>query len=362
MHLPNLNYDCVSCGKSCRDLQVEVTSQDLPRLRNSPTTQALEKAGFTPLQLVGSQVFLDKVEGGGCRYLTDETLCSLHQEGGFAHKPRTCQDFPFVPMSTPDGVFVGLSFYCTAVAESQGRILTGRQAELTYLLDSPRLEAVEPDSQWSLWETQAVDWSNYLNIEKFCATALSQDPRHGLLQAAWRLGAAVRNSDLSFLSKPMGNSGLPTDLVQQIARRMIGRMESADESVSQVIEAAIGEYHGFQSLALGHRLELVPLPVQYPDWLAEELARYQNHVLFRKSLLAAPNVLSRVCLLALAGELIATYAYGVAAYRKRELEPQDYYKAVGVVEGRLMLHAFGMEDLIEECARAFLDLSWAESA
>ena len=357
MHLPSLHYDCISCGKSCRELQVEVTAQESLRLKQSPTTQAWEKAGYTPLQLVGEEIFLSKTESGDCRYLTDEIRCSLHQEGGFAHKPRACQEFPFVTRPTPDGVFVGLSFYCTAVAESRGREMTGRQDELAFLLVSSRSEPVAPDSQWSLWESQAVDWPNYLNVEKFCTAGIREDPRQGLLHAVWRLGAAVCRDDLGYLSKPLGSPGVPMDLVQQIARRMIPRMESADDSGSGLLEAALREGHGLESRALGHRLEFVPLPSQYPDWLVQELARYQAHVLFRKGLLAAPNVLSRACLLVLASELVAIYAYGIAAYRQSEIDPQDYYRAVGVVEGRLMLHAYGMEDLIVESARAFLDLA-----
>lgn len=342
MHLPELHYDCVSCGKSCTDFRVEVKAQDLPRLRNSTCTQALEKAGFTPLQVVGDQVFLEKLEGGRCSYLNEDTLCLLHQEGGFAHKPHTCQKFPYVVVDTPDGPFVGLSFYCTAVVESQGRLLEGRQEELSFLID-PEAEAVTQESQWSLWESQAVDWPNYLRIEAFCRAAIERDPVDGLLESAWRLGGAVAKGDPSSLSKPLQGGGVDREALQALLGRMMARLESPEP-------------------ALGPATSLLPPPPQYPEWFQKELSRYLLHALFRKSLLSAPNVLSRVCVLALASFLIAVYAHSRAAQRRSELEAQDFYKAVGIVEGRLMLHAYGLETFMEACAREFLELDWEEES
>lgn len=342
MHLPELPYDCVSCGKSCTDFRVEVKPEDLPRLRSSPCTQALEKAGFTPLQVADDKIFLEKLEGGRCCYLNEETLCLLHQEGGFAHKPHTCQKFPFVVVDTPDGPFVGLSFYCTAVVQSQGRLLEGRQDELRFLRE-PAAEMPAPDSQWSLWESQAVDWPNYLRIEAFCRAGIERDPHYGLLESAWRLGGAVAKGDPSSLSKTLKSGGVHQEGLQALLAGMIDRLECPEP-------------------ALGHPLTLLTPPARYPEWFQKELSRYLHHALFRKSLLSSPNVLSRVCVLALAGFLIAVYAFNGAAQRQSELEAQDYYKAVGLVEGRLMLHAYGLEALMEGCARGVLDLGWEEDS
>ena len=340
MHLPKLRYDCVSCGKSCTDFRVEVKAPDLPRLKNSRCTQALEREGFTPLQMVGDQVFLEKLEGGRCSYLNRETLCLLHQEGGFAHKPHTCQKFPFVVVDTPDGPFVGLSFYCTAVVQSQGRLLEGRQEELQFLIDSTA-EAPAPDSQWSLWESQAVDWPNYLRIEAFCGAGIERDPQFGLLESAWRLGGAVAKGDPTALSKPLKSGGVDRKALQTLLGLVMARLESPEPG-------------------LGHPLTLETSLPHYPEWFQKELSRYLQHALFRKSLLSAPNVLSRVCVLALAGFLIAAYAYSHANHRQSELEVQDYHKAVGLVEGRLMLHAYGLEAFMEDCARGVLGLGWEQ--
>ncbi len=350
MHLPPLLYDCVSCGKSCTDFQVEIQAKDLDRVRESAATKALERAGFTPLQLVGNQVFLEKIQGSRCRYLDDETLCLLHKEGGLAHKPRTCQDFPFVPVSTPDGVYLGVSFYCTAVAQSLGRPLTGREAEFERFSQIP---ALEPNSQWSLWGETAVDWAGYLRIEHFCRTALLEGGLPSIASAAWRLGQTVLSGDSSYLSETTKGPGALESLLD-IAKRIIPLMESTDDAISQSVAEAIRGQQEFASAALGEKVLLQAPPPHDPDWFSGEMARYLEHVLFRKSLLSAPNVLSQVCLLGLAGQLVRIYSYTRAALNRRDLEREDFWKAVGIVEGRLMVHANGLEPAILDGAQRFL--------
>lgn len=351
MHLPPLLYDCVSCGKSCTDFQVEIDANDLDRIRESAATKALEREGFRPLVLVGHQVFLEKIHGSRCRYLDDETLCLLHKQGGLAHKPITCQDFPFVPVATPDGVYLGVSFYCTSVAQSLGRPLTGREAEFERFSQIP---ALEPNSQWSLWGDIAVDWPSYLRIEQFCRTALLEGDLASLASAAWRLGQTVLSGDSSYLSDLTKGTGALESLID-IAKRIIPLMESTDEAISQSVAEAISGQQEFASAALGEKVLLQAPPPHDPDWFNAEVARYLEHVLFRKSLLSAPNVLSQVCLLGLAGQLVRIYSYTRAALHRRELEREDFWKAVGIVEGRLMVHANGLEPAILESAQRFLD-------
>ncbi|MCA9777839.1 MAG: YkgJ family cysteine cluster protein [Candidatus Eremiobacteraeota bacterium] len=356
MHMPPLQYDCVSCGKSCTDFQVEITARDITRVDESASTQALEKEGFTPLRVTDNGVFIAKAADGRCCYLDGESLCALHREGGFAHKPTTCQTFPFAPVGTPDGVFLGLSFYCTAVARSSGRPLEGREAELGYLLALPECEEVAPDSQWRLWGSQAVDWGNYLQIEGFCRSGLGDHPRYGLLQTVWRLVMAITQADMGYLSRPLPIHQEEFEALQLFARKLIPVMESSDKEVSAEISRAINRDEGFESPALGKYVVLTSPPDNYPEWFEKELTRYLDHILFRKSLLKAPDVLSRLCLLVAAEELLATYAFSHAQLRGSELEPEDFYKAVGVVEGRLMLHANGLELAIQTWAECFVEM------
>ena len=356
MHMPPLQYDCVSCGKSCTDFQVEISPRDIPRIEKSASTEALVKEGFTPLRVTDEGVFVAKAGDGNCCYLDEESLCALHREGGFAHKPTTCQTFPFAPVGTPDGVFLGLSFYCTAVARSSGRPLEGREADLSYLLSLPECEDVAADSQWSLWGEQAVDWANYLQIEGFCRNGLGAHPRYGLLQTVWRLVMAITRRDMSYLAQPLPIHHEEFEALQLFSRKLIPVMESSNKAVSAGIARAISNDQGFDSPALGKHVVLTSPPDDYPEWFEKELIRYLDHLLFRKSLLKAPNVLSRLCLLVAAEELLATYAFSRAELRGGELEPEDFYKAVGVVEGRLMLHANGLELAIQTWAECFVEM------
>lgn len=362
MHLPSLQYDCVSCGKSCSDFLVELRPEMWQRLQELPLTQSLQREGFTPLQTVDDRVFLGKAESGRCLYLSEDKLCRIHQQAGFEHKPWTCKAFPFAPVPTPDGVFVAASFSCTAVARGLGRDLTGREDEFSYLLESPDCEEVPSDSQWSLWGPQAVDWSNYLQIEQFCLDAVLECPRYGLAQAVWRLAMAVGHQDMTFMKRALAPDQIDLAKLQGFGRMLVPVMESETEEVSRAIADAVSSRTEFQSFALGHSVTLNDPPAVYPAWLKEKLQRYLQHVLFRKSLLKAPNVLSRLCLLLAAEEIIAAYTYGSAAYRNQEVEEEDYYKAVGLVEGRLMMHANGMESTVQQWAGYFLQLDWIKSA
>ena len=354
--LPILNYDCLGCGKSCTAFEVEITSEELARLRDFPLTRELELAGLTPLKVMDSgRIFAGKEQGGRCSYLTSQTRCSIHEHHGYASKPLPCRDFPFHAKLTPEGVYIGLSFTCTAVVQSYGRPLEAHREELTARFEGGECaELPDPADHWPLWGEMAVDWASYRRIEDYLGGMLAQRGELGLLIGAARLARMVRSGDPACLTgdTPIG-AGLGS-AADNLLCGLLTLMETAGESqdrIEQVLRA-FHEASSFTSSVLGCTVNLAQLPVP-SDWYVAESQRYLEHLLFRKTLLEPPDILSRACLLPLVAHALRFYTQAVAQRADRAPEPQDLHDALTVVEGRLMLHARGMDSYFTRIGRIF---------
>ena len=85
-----------------------------------------------------------------CVFLQDN-LCSIHEQ-----KPVTCRQYPFQFTNTPEGVFVGASFFCTAIRDNSGRPMSEHALELLELLPQAVVSQV-PDS---------IAWAEYRDLEQ----------------------------------------------------------------------------------------------------------------------------------------------------------------------------------------------------
>ena len=337
--LPDLLYECVGCGKSCTAFQVEVAPADLARLQQLPTTRELGK----PLRVLDSgRAFLGKDEDGRCSYLTPATRCSIH-----ADKPLTCQDFPFSAVDTPGGVFLGASFLCTAVAQGLGPPLEARREELAGRFG--RSESSQ-DDRWRLWDDLAVDWPTYLQIEGLMASSLAADPERGLLTAATRVARSVGPARGVSEAAPVG---------EDLVLGLLTLIETAGEhpDAIAVVHQALHRGQAYPSRALGARVEPARLAPDLPEWFVEQAFRYLSHLLFRKTLLEPPDVLSRVCLMPLVSDALRFYTRASAQSHGRGVVLDDFYTAAGILDGRLLLHAGGMESYFQHVARGFLGRS-----
>ncbi|MCA9794818.1 MAG: hypothetical protein KC910_23585 [Candidatus Eremiobacteraeota bacterium] len=159
-HDPPLVYDCIRCGHSCRSFEVQVEVDEARRLNLQGPNG---RPGFITLP----------VDERGCGYLTSDSTCRLHLEGGPQAKPSACRSFPLVVRQTPDGLFTGVSFCCTAVRTQQGRPLRDHDLAAVksegiaesdyaqYLLLEPRLRQAR-DEPAVLLETTAQELAPYV--------------------------------------------------------------------------------------------------------------------------------------------------------------------------------------------------------
>lgn len=98
-----------------------------------------------------------------CVFLTEQKLCDIHAELGARAKPITCQQYPFQFTRTPDGLFIGASFFCTSIRQNSGRPMLEHSLELLELLPQAIISQV-PDPI-PLDEHNSIGWGEYRRLE-----------------------------------------------------------------------------------------------------------------------------------------------------------------------------------------------------
>ncbi len=174
--LPGQNYDCVQCGKGCLEaLQVRVDQNCLEIVEQSPLAlRVIQEHGVEPFPTneFGERVVrrLDK----RCVFLDPDNLCSIHRDFGIESKPVACRAFPFTVTPTPDGVFVGISHYCTAAKENAGRPLEAHRSEVEELMKKIRFAPMgfEPIE---LGGEVSITWKAYVLFEDWLTLTCAQE-------------------------------------------------------------------------------------------------------------------------------------------------------------------------------------------
>ena len=175
------NYSCLKCGRGCEDFDdIRVDPATVERFGQLPVSELMQDdAGEAPYRKSPwspGEFILRKREGpreaSPCCFLTEDKLCALHCAHGAESKPLTCRNFPFGFTDTPGGVFVGISFACTAVLENHGEALTDQAAEVrrTYAISPHRISAPE---EILLAPHLPVSWEQYCDIEADLSSILS---------------------------------------------------------------------------------------------------------------------------------------------------------------------------------------------
>lgn len=332
---------------------VEIMPQESKRLQVSPVTWELQAQGYQPLRLLDSgRVFLNKKEDGSCTYLNEEKRCSIHARDGYLAKPWTCQTFPFHAEPTPDGIFIGLSFACTAVAQQSGRPLEAHREDLTQ-----RFEGRLDDATYLLWGETPLSWEHYRLVEARLTRGLAERFDLGLLLGAAALCQVVKTGDWSLLEgspalgAPMGRRA---DELLGGLLTLIQTAGEAPERVEEVLRAVAGQ-QPYYSHVLEREVNVRQFADALPEWYVPRTRKYLEHLLWRKTLVKAPNVLARACLLPLVSHAVRyfTLAYAAPAVP----EPSHWEQALSLLEGRLMFHAKGMESYFERIGRGFLELT-----
>ena len=99
-----------------------------------------------------------------CVFLDSEQLCSIHAELGASAKPITCRQYPFQFTRTPEGIFVGASFFCTSIRQNSGRPMMEHSLEILLDLLPEAIISDVPDPI-PLDGRGTLSWEQYRELE-----------------------------------------------------------------------------------------------------------------------------------------------------------------------------------------------------
>lgn len=206
-----------------------------------------------------------------CSFLTPQSLCQLHAEMGASAKPRGCRQFPFRLTRTPDGIFVGASFYCPSIQDNEGSPLADYRQELEELAADLPVWGAEP---LVVWRDVRLEWPVYRQLEEFLLAQSEMEV--GLAQGLWSLA--------QFSLQP----GRP---LSEYMQKSQAALEPPEEPF------ILMQSHWFKQLT-GQVLKAVaPAP-------AEPLERYLRSLIWRKALLGRRSLLGNLALLYLVPDLV----------------------------------------------------------
>ncbi len=178
-------YDCLQCGKSCsKQWRILVDPDSKERLESTEIYQLAVRNGYSPLRQVDEPEGWHELYGTGqpqrvedsssnCHFF-ENRLCQVHSSAGPEMKPRVCQQFPFLPLETPAGIFIGLSFRCTAVQENYGGGLESHRDQLERLVSGSSYRKVGFGAIPLSSSGPTCDWEEYLSLENKLMEILNQ--------------------------------------------------------------------------------------------------------------------------------------------------------------------------------------------
>lgn len=357
------NYDCIQCGRGCKmGWDIPVEPHVLQGLQGHPLIlRVIEKHHRPPFREENGQSFIqsDK-ECKSCGFLEENNLCGIHRELGFAAKPHTCQVFPFVITETPDGFFVGTTFYCSSVRANTGRPLAAHREDVLQFIrvGGPRNRVA--DDGLVLYDCYYTNWRDYLDFEK---ELVLQASRLGYEEALSRAVIGLAGSMAELPPVEGEPVAYPGERLQQLWTHSRQPRGSAARPLGQVVATQIGDFLKFslpreswdqidEAIFSGETFQLPEYGFD-ASWAAleqmvvqgvgtrfdQEIERYLAHLVFRKALVVNPGLLTSLCQLQMLPTFLKTYAglIGFSAGHS-EANQDDYYAALEIAETYLVTH------------------------
>lgn len=347
---PGQNYDCVMCGRGCESLwTIPVENHVVERLEKHPLGLRVineNGAAFSKNDEGGYVIHYPDPAQPKCGFLAPDKLCSIHAELGMEAKPLTCQQFPFHVTETPDGVYVGVSFFCTSVRENSGRPLSAHEDWLRQLMKtSIRVTTIEADKvlvapdRHTTW-TDFVAFENQLRQriqdqgldlsaqQAIAVTAMASQQNPVNLAAGWdqfELEEAPLGGQLASLLET-ALFALVKLFLQDTSPERIEPLDAAYASGAPLDlpeyrwEGTWFQFLRFQDQAIGENLE-------------DELDRWADMQLHRKSLLVYRSLLDNLWMLALIPRFVrCTTAFFARQNGREQALLEDYYRALEQAE------------------------------
>lgn len=389
-------FDCGSCTKCCRGAwNVHVDPSSYEQVVGSDLYHALEqKHGKPPMYMDqvedGEKTALALLDRGHCVFLQPDKLCAIHKHLGIKAKPLGCRQFPFILRPTPDGVVVGVSFFCSAVQSNSGRPLEAHAPELEGLLKEYRHVGVG-HRPLSYFGELTVSWEAYKLIEGSAQAAIASGTlRDGLwlmllgtaLGAAWllvpeadaaqtrapRLASAITPSvsddEFDRRLRAMPVIAVPRDdvfasLEQMFVIGILGALESPTPALCKTNTEAIFMRQTFDSETFRCDVDLSGFDAWRRTfdaaWCDAPFRRFMEHLLFRKFLAIGRSIVANAAGLYLTLSLLEFYR-DLSAFIQGKAAPamDDVHIAFDVVERGFTTHTRAMDPFFNEMGRIFL--------
>ncbi len=356
--LPDQNYDCVLCGRSCQGWNIEVDLATRGRIRGSELElRVLQETGLSSTLVPGDHRTRMASRGDACVYLDENKLCRIHGEMGAGAKPHGCRQFPFLMVETPDDTYVGLSFYCTAAQRNEGRPLAEHQDDVEALLRKLPARKVgfrplvlEGDGQ--------LDWAEYKELEQFLWEGLAVGfPERALSIALW--AACTKEGPWRFdpdISEVFDRATELFDTRLLCLSSLVAAQEAASPDQTWPLTEAIRAdepVHLTRTGWTGRRSEIDARAPNLPPWVHDEIQRYLRALVFRKFLALDRTVLQNLIVLYMMPPILRSYTILFSMVRGGEVEREDYYRALSFTEKDLSHTLQGAEGTWSTFARLY---------
>lgn len=357
---PDQNYDCLRCGKTCRSkVRIHVDPYSRRQVEGSDLGRriALEVGGPPVLEDADGAVVTAR-RNGQCAFLRDDALCAIQAELGVEEKPLGCRQYPLFLRPTPEGLVVGVSFFCTAVQENHGRPLSAQTEEIEAVLRGIRLRPLgfEPLAAGGGAE---IDWATYRALEDLLATRLeAEDAEVAVGRAVAALARHVVAGVGLDLSETLESRPEVAPQEAFFAAALVAFAESGDPAATPLLTRALLEGGEVRLPLIGWSGSVADLAAVAPwEGTAAETLRYLRALLHRKFPALDRPVLDNLALLRLVPRVLRFYAAAATlAHGGTRTERADFFRAVDVVEMDMVSHARGLDGLFGAFSGFYLGL------
>lgn len=366
---PGQNYDCLRCGKTCRSkVRIHVDPYSRRHIEGSPLGRRIAlEVGTPPVVEDADGAVVTARRHGQCAFLREDSLCAIQAEMGLEEKPHGCRQYPLFLRPTPDGMVVGVSFFCTAVQQNHGRPLAAQADEIQAVLEGIRLRPLGFDPLAAGGGVE-MDWAAWRALEAFLSERFSQeDPEVALGRAiAGLAGAIAQGLPLDGARMAAALAGAQplearTEVASQeafFAAALVAFAESGDPAATPLLTRALLEGGEVRLPLIGWRGSVSDLAtVAAWEGTQAETLRYLRALVHRKFPALDRPVLDNLALLRLLPRVLRLYAAAATLARGGErTEREDYFRALDVVEMDMVSHARGLDGLFGAFAGFYLSL------
>lgn len=354
------NFDCSQCAKCCGGWHILVDPEAASKIQGSRLElRVIQETGKPALNRRGKDKEVAFGSDGKCVFLQADKLCGVQGQVGPEAKPHGCYKFPFLTTNTPDGVFVGLSFYCSAAQRNEGRPLQVHQESILRVTDEEMVGA-EP---MSVHRKVTMEWGVYKCLEKFIAEGLNFN--HALAALTSLLGRAGGRAVQMSEEELTRLLARPYKIVRQgalmrpyfaamVAHMECDRKEDIPGFTTPLLTDRPLVFQRFNSFE--GKLSDIEAAGVLPKWARPELDRYLQALLFRKFLIAERPIFHNLAVMAMLPRLFS-FCAGLSRLSRGNgpLQMVDIHRAFDECEYSFITHSSNLDRTFAQLGRALVE-------